>query len=168
MERQKHQSGIKGETAALTCDFNPSICLWNVDPYSWATEKNTEHGDEMLQKTHGYLLHPTCHQRGSPAEDQPSHRPTWWPAHHCYKAETEVVRTHHQILRPCKDHLTRNRTRWKETRETKEKMGRQHRRMDSLETQWGNESCRGQRGMERAGQQIVCGAPTTLRGYVIG
>lgn len=31
-----------------------------------------------------------------------------------------------------------------------------------------SEDREGWRGMERAGQQIVCGAPTTLQGYGIG
>lgn len=101
MEWQKHQSDIRDEITALTGHTNFPICLWNLDPYSRATEENTEHGDETLQKTHGHLIHPTCHKWESLAKDQPSHWPTWWPALLCHKAETEVVRTYHQILRPC-------------------------------------------------------------------
>ena len=51
----------------------------------------------------------------------------------------------------CKDNCTGNSERRKKERNSKEEMGRQHRRMDWTEAEQGNRTCRRQREMKRTG-----------------
>ena len=65
----------------------------------------------------------------------------------------------HQVWQ--KNRLERHSEREKKTRQTKEEVGRQHQGMDwpGVQVQEGS----GEQGkMEKAGFEIICGAPTTI------
>ena len=43
----------------------PSVCLWIMDPHSWAPMKNTNHGNEVLPQDTVHLIQRPCYQQGS-------------------------------------------------------------------------------------------------------
>ena len=75
--------------------------------------------------------------------------------------QTAVVRTSLPFIRSGLNHLARHNERGKKTRQTEEKVGRQHQGMDRPGVCQVPDS--GEQGkMEETGCEIICGAQTTL------
>ena len=71
-----------------------------------------------------------------------------------------MVRAHNKIIRACQDNHAKYSPRREKTRQTEKEMGRQHPGMDGLDTGRRHEESGETRGMEGAGCQVICGAPT--------
>ena len=78
------------------------------------------------------------------------------------RRKTAVVWTCLPFIRSGQNHLTRHSEKGKETRQTKEEVGRQHQGMDRPEVRQVPEGSGEQGKMEKTGCKIICGAPTTL------
>ena len=83
------------------------------------------------------------------------------PADHRKETQTEVVWTCLQFIRSVQKHLARHSERGKKTRQTEEKVGRQHQGMDKPGIRQVPEGSGEQRKMEETGHEVICGAPTT-------
>ena len=66
------------------------------------------------------------------------------------------------VHRSSSNHLARHSERGKKTRQTEEKVGRQHQGMDRPGVRQVPEGNGEQGKMEETGCEIICGAPTTL------
>ena len=75
---------------------------------------------------------------------------------------TEVIWTCLPYIRSGQNHLTRHSERGKKTRQTKEKVGRQHQGVDKPGVRQVPEGSGEQGKMKETGCEIVCGVPTTL------
>ena len=74
--------------------------------------------------------------------------------------QTAVVWSCFLFIRSGQNHLAKYSERGKKTRQTEEKVGRQHQGMDR---EWRVPEGSGEQGkMEKTGCRIICGAPTTL------
>ena len=73
------------------------------------------------------------------------------------------------FTRSGQNHLARHSERGKKTKQTKEKVGRQHQEMDRPGVRQVPEGSGEQGKMEKTGCKIICGAPTTLavKGFMI-
>ena len=112
-------------TDALLCLIHLLVCLWILETHSRAPKKNTSHWNEVLsQDTH--LLQRPCYQWGSPCQDPAGNWTTWRPPDGCKETQTAVVWPCFLFIRSCQNHLARHSERGKETRWTKEEVGRQH------------------------------------------
>ena len=76
--------------------------------------------------------------------------------------QTAVVWSCFPFIRSGQNHLARHSERGKKTRQTKEKMRRQHQGMDGPGVRQVPEGSGEQEKMEETGCEIICGAPTTL------
>ena len=139
-----------------------------MDPNKRSWKEDTGNRDEMLSQTPWHLLQRPHHQwRG----DQPhpwNNRAVWRPPGNSEEKKTEILRSHHKIIRTLQNYTARHCTREKSKRKTKEKMGGQHTWMDGYGAGKDNKRGWGQRGMEENDCKIFCGAPTVTptAGYV--
>ena len=100
-----------------------------MNPHSRAPKKNTSHGNEVLpQDTTHPIQRPSC-QRGSPCQDPADKWTSQRPPDHCKEMQTAVVRSCLLFIRSGQNHLARHSEKGKKTRQTKEKVGRQHQGM---------------------------------------
>ena len=76
--------------------------------------------------------------------------------------QTAVVWSCLPFIRSDQNHLARHSKREKKTRQTEEKVGRQHQGMDRPGVRQVPEGSEEQGKMEETGRKIICGAPTTL------
>ena len=133
-----------------------------MDPHSRAPKKNTSHGNEMLPQDTTHLIKRPCYQQGSPCQESAGYCTTRRPPD-CHKQiQTEVVWTCLLFIRSGQNHLARHRERGKNTKRTKEEVGRQHQGMDRPGVRQVPEGSGEQGKMEKTGCKIICGAPTTL------
>ena len=107
-------------------------------------------------------IHPSSshHQRRGPKQNSSSHWTPRRPPDHSQTTKTEMVRPHNKINRACQDGHARYSPRREKTRQAEKEMGRQHPGMDGLDTGRRHEESRETRGVEGAGCQVICGAPT--------
>ena len=115
--------------------------------------------NEMLQEDLWHLIQRQNHKRRRQKPRQGGHWTTRWPPLYSQDQETEMVWTCYTGNRTCKHHHAGHRTRWEETRQTKEMLARQHQGMDGTASRQDAETSRGQRRLEEDHQNI-CGAPT--------
>ena len=78
------------------------------------------------------------------------------------ETQTAVVWSCLTFIRSGQNHLARRSERGKKTRQTEEKVGRQHQGMERPGVQKVPEGSGEQGKMEKTGCKIICGAPTTL------
>ena len=76
--------------------------------------------------------------------------------------QTAVVWSYFPFIRSGQNHLARHSEREKKTRQTEEKVGRQHQEMDRPGVRQVPEGNGEQGTMEKIGCKLICGAPTTL------
>ena len=76
--------------------------------------------------------------------------------------QTAVVWSCLPFIRSGQNHLARHSEREMKTRQTEEKVGRQHQEMDRPGVRQAPEGSGEQGRMEKTGYKIICGAPTTL------
>ena len=77
--------------------------------------------------------------------------------------QTAVVWQYFPFIRSGQNHLVRHNKRGKKTRQLKEAVERRHQQMDRLGIQQVPEGGGGEQGnVEKAGCNVICGAPTTL------
>ena len=148
-------------TNALPCQIHLPVCLWILDPHSWAPKKNTSHANEVLTQDTTRLIQRPCYQRGSLCQDPAGNWTTQSPNHR-KETQTAVVWSCLPFIRSGQNHLARHSERGKKTRRTKEEVGRQHKGMDRPGVWQVPESSGEQGKMEKTGCEIICGAPTTL------
>ena len=84
------------------------------------------------------------------------------PADHHKETQTAVVWSCLPVIRSGQNHLARHSERGKKTRQTEEKVGRQHQGMDRPGVRQVPEGSEEQGNMEETGCKIICGAPMTL------
>ena len=84
------------------------------------------------------------------------------PPDHCKETHTAVVWSCLPFVRPGQNHLARHSERGKKTRQTEEKVERQHQGMDRPGVHQVQEGGEEQRKMEETGCEIMCGVPTTI------
>ena len=157
-----YHSQFQDKTDVLPCHIHLPVCLWIMDPHSWAPKKNTSHGKEVLPQDTTHLIQIACYQRGSPCQDLAGSLTTRRPPNHCKEMQTAVVWSCLPFIKSGQNHLARHRERGKKTRQTEEEVGRQHQGMDRPGVRQVPEGS-GERGkMEETGCEIICGAPTTL------
>ena len=130
-------------------------------PDSRAPKKNRSHGNEMLPQVTTHLIQRPCYQRGSSCKDTEGNRPRGRPDHH-KEMQTAVVWSCLPFIRSGQNHLARQSKRGKKTKQTEEKARRQHLGMGRPGVHKVQEGSGGQRKMEETGNELICGAPTTL------
>ena len=101
-----------------------------MDPHSKAPKKNTSHGNEVLPQDTTHLIQRPCYQRESPCQDPAGNRTTRKPPDDRKETQTAVVWSCFPFIRSGQNHLERHSERGKKTRQTQEKVGRQHQEMD--------------------------------------
>ena len=79
-----------------------------------------------------------------------------------------MVRAHNEIFGACQDNPAGHSARRAKERQTEKEMGGQHPGMDGHEAGRHHEEDGEARGMEAAGCQVICGAPTAHQDYGIG
>ena len=84
------------------------------------------------------------------------------PPDHSKETQTEVVWACLPFIRSGQNHLAMHSERGKETRQTEEKVGRQHQEMDRPGVCQDAEGSGEQTKMEETGCEVICGALTTL------
>ena len=77
-----------------------------------------------------HLLQRPCYRRGSPCQDSTGNWTTRRPLDHRKETQTAVVWSCFPFIRSGHNHLARHSDRGKKTRQTAEKVGRQHQGMD--------------------------------------
>ena len=122
----------------------------------------------MPQKTPRHHVQRTHHQRRGPKQNSASHWTPRRPPDHSQTPKTEMVRPHNKINRACQDGHARYSPRRGKTRQTEKDMGRQYPGMDGLDIGRRHEESGETRGVEGAGCQVICGAPTVHCDYGIG
>ena len=115
----------------------------------------------VLQDT-THLIRGPCYQRGSPCQDPAGNWTTRRPPDNRKETQTAVVWSCFPFIRSGQNHLARHSDRGKKTRQTEEKVGRQHQGMDRPGVRQVPEGSGEQEKMEKTGCKIICGAPTTL------
>ena len=133
-----------------------------MDPHSRASNKNTSHGIEVLLQDTTHLIQRPLYHQGSPCQDLAGNWTTQSPPDHCKETQTAVVWSCLPFIRSDQNHLARHSKREKKTRQTEEKVGRQHQGMDRPGVRQVRECSGEQQKMEETGRKIICGAPTTL------
>ena len=78
------------------------------------------------------------------------------------ETQTAVVWSCFPFIRSGQNHLARHSERGKKTRQTEEEVRRQHDGMDRPGVRQAPEGSGEQGKMEKTGNKIICGAPTTL------
>ena len=118
-----------------------------MDPHSRAPKKNTSHGNEVLPEDSTHLMQRPCYQRGSQCKDPAGNWTTRRPDD---RKETQiaVVWSCLPFIRSGQNHLARHSEMGKKTRQTEEKVGRQHQGMDRPGVQQVSESI-GEQGKMR-------------------
>ena len=71
-----------------------------------------------------------------------------------------MIRAHNKIVRACQDNPAEHSARREKTRQAEKEMGGQHPGMDGHDTGRRHEAGWEARGMEGAGCQVICDAPT--------
>ena len=71
-----------------------------------------------------------------------------------------MIRAHNKIVRACQDNPAEHSARREKTRQAEKEMGGQHPGMDGHDTGRCHEAGWEARGMEGAGCQVICDAPT--------
>ena len=168
LEWQEYHAKIQNQVDALLGPLYIPICLRVMDPNERSWKEDTGNRDEMLSQTPRHLLQRPHHQWRS---DQPhpwNNRAVWRPPGNSEEKKTEILRSHHKVIRTLQNYTARHCTREKSKRKTEEKMGGQHTRMDGYGAGKDNKRGWGQRGMEENDCKIFCGAPTVTptAGYV--
>ena len=133
-----------------------------MDPHSRAPKKNTSHRNEVLPKDTTHLKQRSCYQRGNPCKDPTGSRTTRRPPDRRKETQTAVVWTCLLFIRSGRNHLAKHSERGKETRQTKEVVGKQNQGMDRPGVRQVQEGSGEQGKMEETGFEIICGASTTL------
>ena len=130
LEWQEYHSKIQNQIDALLGPLYIPVRLRVMDPNKRSWKEDTGNRDEMLSQTPWHLLQRPHHQwRG----DQPhpwNNRAVWRPPGNSEEKKTEILRSHHKIIRTLQNYTARHCTREKSKRKTKEKMGGQHTWMD--------------------------------------
>ena len=125
-----------------TCHIHLPVCLWIMDPHSWAPKKNTSHGNEVLPQGTTHLIQRPCYQRGSPHQDPAGNRTTRRRPDHGKKTQTAVVWSCLPFIRFSQNHLARHSERGK-------RQGRQRRWWEDNIREWtGLEFAKSQRAVE--------------------
>ena len=133
-----------------------------MDPQSRAPKTNTSsHGNEVLLQDTTHLIQRPCYLRGSPCQDPAGNQTTRRPPDHYKEMQTAVVWSCFPFIRSGQNHLARHSERGKMTRQTEEKVERQHQGMDRPGVRQVPEGCGEQRKMEEIGCEIIYGASTT-------
>ena len=133
-----------------------------MDPHSRAPKKNTSHRNEVLPQDTTHLIQGPNFQRGSPCQDLADNRTTRRPPYDRKETQIAVVWSCFPFIRSGQNHLARQSERGKKTRQTEEKVGRQHQGMDRPGVRQVPEGSGEQGNMEKTGCKIICAAPTTL------
>ena len=133
-----------------------------MDPHSRAPKKKTSHGNEVLPQDTTHLMQGPFYQRGGPCQDPAVNKTTRRPPDHRKETQTAMVWTCLLFIRSGQNHLARHSERGKTTRQTEEKVGRQHQGMDRPGVRQVPEGSGEQGEMEETGCKIICGAPTAL------
>ena len=92
--------------------------------------KNTNYGNEVLTQDTTHFIQRPCYQRGSLCQDPAGNQTTRRPPDRCKETETELAWTCLPFIRSGQNHLARHSDKGKKTRQTEEKVGRQHQGMD--------------------------------------
>ena len=134
-----------------------SVCLWIMDPHSWAPKKNTSHGNEVLPQDTTHLIQRPCYQRGSPCQD---------PAgkDHLMIVKRRKLQWYGHASRYQVWPKPSWKAQWKgeEDKADRGKAEGQHQGMDRPGVRQVPEGSGEQGKMEKIGWKIICGAPTTL------
>ena len=162
LEWKEYFSQLQDTTDALPCHIHLPVCMWIMDPHSWALKKNTSHGNEALPQDTTHLIQRPCYQWGSPRQDPAGNRTTRRPLDDRKETQTEVVLSSLPFIRSGHNHLARHSERGKKTKQTEEEVGRQHQEMDRPGVRQVPEGSGEQGKMEKIGCKIICGAPMTL------
>ena len=101
----------------------------------------------------------TCYQRGSPCQDPAGNRTTRRPPDYRKETQTAVVWSCLLFIRSDQNHLARHSERGKKTRQTEEKVGRQHQGIDRPGVRQVPEGSGEERKMEETGCEVIRGAP---------
>ena len=109
-----------------------------------------------------HLIQRPCYQRGSPRQDPAGNRTTRRPLDNCTETQTAVVWSCLPFISSGQNHLARHSERGKKTRQTEEKVGRQHQGMNRPGVRQVLEGSGEQKKMEETWFENICGAPTTL------
>ena len=115
---------------------------------------------QLKDTTH--LIQRPCYQWGSLCQDPAGNGSTWWPPDHSKEKQTAAVWPCLTFIRSGQNHLARHSERGKKTRQSEEKVGRQHQGMDRPGVRQVPAGCGVQGKMEETGREIICGAPMTL------
>ena len=121
---------MKHDLDAFACHIHLPVCLWIIDSHSRAPKKNTSPGNEVLPQDTTHPMQRWCYQRGSPCKDPAGNRTTRRPPNHSKEKQTAVVWSCLPFIRSGQNHLARHSERGKKTRQTEEKVGRQHQGKD--------------------------------------
>ena len=152
-----------GQSAtSSSCHIHLPVYVGIMDPHSRAPKKNTSHYNEVLPQDTTHLIQRPCYQRGSPCQDPAGNWTTRRPHDDRQETQTAVVWSCLPFIRSGQNHLARHSERGKKTRQTEEKVGRQHQGMDRPGVRQVLEGSGEQGKMEETGCEIIRGAPTTL------
>ena len=109
-----------------------------------------------------HLIQRPCYQQGSPFQDPAGNWTTRRPHDNRKETQTTLVWPRLPFIRSGKIHLARLSERGKKTRQTEEKVGRQHQGMDRPGVCQVPEGSGEQGKMEETGCKIIFAASTTL------
>ena len=117
--------------------------LRDLDTNNRITEEDQSRGNEMLPPPFAHFIQGPHHKLNSVHKNTNSHRSLQRSINNCEKKEVTMVWTCDQIKWPLQKGSTRHSTREKKRGKTKEKMGRQHQRVDRSRLQQQSESSLG-------------------------
>ena len=106
---------LQDMTGALPCRIHLPVCLWIMDPHSWAPTKNTNLGNEVLPQDTTHLIQRPCYQWGSLCQDPAGNWTTGRPDDH-KETQTAVVWSCLPFIVSGQIHLARPSERRKKTR----------------------------------------------------
>ena len=142
-----------------------SIFLYACESWTLSAELQRRiqaNENEVLLQDTTHLIQRPCYRWGSPCQDPAGSRPTRIPPDHRKETQTAVVWSCPPFIRSGQNQLARDSERGKNTRQTGEKMGRQHQGMDRPGNHQVPEGSGEQRKMEKTGCGVICGARTTF------
>ena len=139
---------IQSQTNAHPHHIHPPLCLRDLDTNIRITEEDQSRGNEMLPLPFAHFIQGSHHKWNSVHKNTNSHRPLRRSTNNGQIKEVTMVRTRDQIKWHLQKGPTRHSTREKKKGKTKEKMGRQHQRVDRSRVQQQSESSRGPSEME--------------------
>ena len=128
-------------TDALSCCIHLPVCLWIIGPHSRASNKNTSHGNEVLQQDTMHLKQKPCYWQGSLCQDPAGNWTTQRPPDHHKEMQTAVVWTYLPFIRSGQNHLARHSERGR-------RQSRQRKRWEDIREWTGLEFTKSQRAVE--------------------